>query len=91
MRRVVVNMLIDYSAEHPYHRASVAALQDASEQTGVAVEVRVVPTDTIDDADRLTDPGAAVFIGPGTPYRNPEAAHAVIRSARARGAPLVAT
>lgn len=91
MRRVVVNLLIDYAAEHPYHRASVAALQDASGQTGVPVEIRVVPTDTIDGSDRLTDPGSAVFIGPGTPYRNPDAANAVIRSARERGAPLVAT
>ena len=91
MRGVVVNLLIDYPPEHPYHRASVAALQDASAQTGVEADVRIVPTDTIDSVDRLTSRASAVFIGPGTPYRKPDAADAVIRSARERGVPLVAT
>jgi CTP synthase (UTP-ammonia lyase) len=91
MRRVVVNLLIDYPPDHPYHRASVIALEDASDQTDVAADVRIVPTDTIESADRLTTQGSAVFVGPGTPYRNPEAANAVIRSARERGVPLVAT
>jgi CTP synthase (UTP-ammonia lyase) len=91
VRRVVVNLLVDYAPEHPYRRASVAALEDASRQTHVPAEVRIVPTDTIADAEALTGPGSAVFIGPGTPYRRPEAAEAVIRSARERGVPLVAT
>ncbi len=88
---MVVNLLIDYPAEHPYHHASAAALHDASRQTGIPTEIRVVPTAAVDDAESLTVPGSAVFIGPGTPYTNPEAAHAVIRSARERGVPLVAT
>ena len=91
MRSVVVNLLIDYAPEHPYRRATLAALQDAADQTGVNVRVRTVPTDTIDEPDQLATPGAAVFIGPGTPYRDPEAANRVITSARERGVPLVAT
>jgi CTP synthase (UTP-ammonia lyase) len=91
MRRVTVNLLTDYTAEHPYHRASVAALHDASAQTGIPVDVRIVPTDTIDAVDDLSDARSAVFIGPGTPYRNPEGANEVIRAARERGVPLVAT
>ena len=91
MRPPVVNLLVDLPAEHPYHRASLAALDDAARQLDLPVDVRVVPTDTIDSAERLTRDGAAVFIGPGTPYRKPEAADAVIRSARERGVPLVAT
>ena len=91
MRSAVVNLLIDYAPEHPYRRATLAALQDASEQSGVDVDVRIVPTDTIGDPDDLATPGAAVFMGPGTPYRDPEAANRVITSARERGVPLVAT
>lgn len=91
MPDVVVNLLIDYAASHPYHRASVAALRDASEKTGIEADIRIVPTDTIDQAERFTSAGSAVFIGPGTPYRRPEAANDVIRSARERGIPLVAT
>jgi CTP synthase (UTP-ammonia lyase) len=91
MRVVTVNLLIDYAPDHPYHRASVAALHDASAQNGVPVEVQIVPTDTIDRIDDLTAPGSAVFVGPGTPYRYPQAADEVIRTARERGVPLVAT
>jgi CTP synthase (UTP-ammonia lyase) len=89
--RIVVNLLIDYAPEHPYYRASVAALQDAASQARRPVEIRIVPTDTIDDVEQLTTAGSAVFIGPGTPYRNPDAANDVIRAARERGVPLVAT
>jgi CTP synthase (UTP-ammonia lyase) len=88
---VVVNLLIDYPPEHPYHHASAVALQDAARQTDIPAEIRVVPTAMVDDAESLTVPGSAVFIGPGTPYTNPEAAHAAIQSARERGVPLVAT
>ena len=91
VRRATVNLLIDYPPEHPYHRATVAALQDAAGSAGVELAIRIAPTDTIDDADALTGRGSAVFIGPGTPYRDPEAANRVISVARERGVPLVAT
>lgn len=91
MRQPVVNLLIDYAAEHPYHRATIAALHDASEHAGTAAELRVVRTAAIGDGEELTAPGSAVFVGPGTPYDDPEAVHRVIRSARERGVPLVAT
>jgi CTP synthase (UTP-ammonia lyase) len=91
VRHATVNLLIDYPPEHPYHRATVAALEDASGPAGVELAVRIAPTDTIDDVDALTAPGSAVFIGPGTPYREPEAANRVIAAARERGVPLVAT
>ena len=91
VRSAVVNLLIDYPPEHPYRRATLAALQDASDQAGVRADVRIVPTDTIGETGELAMPGAAVFIGPGTPYRDPEAANRVITSARQRGVPLVAT
>jgi len=47
--RPVVSVLIDLPAEHPYHRATLTALRHASEHRGIAIEVRVVPTDTIRD------------------------------------------
>ena len=91
MRGLTVNLVIDYASDHPYHRASVSALRDASAHTGLPLDVRIVPTETIDAVDELIRPRSAVFIGPGTPYRNPEAANGVIRRARERGVPLVAT
>jgi len=91
VRRITVNLLIDYAPDHPYHRASVAALHEAAAKTDIPIELRIVPTDTIDAVENLTGASSAVFIGPGTPYRRPEAANEVIRAARERGVPLVAT
>jgi CTP synthase (UTP-ammonia lyase) len=91
MRAVPVTVLFDLPAGHRYHRATLAALGHASEALGIPIEVRVVPTDTIRDASRIAAPGSAVIIGPGTPYRDPEAAHEVVRKAREQNVPLVAT
>jgi CTP synthase (UTP-ammonia lyase) len=91
MRAIVVTVLIDLPAGHPYHRATLAALQHASEHRGIPIEVRVVPTDTIRDPSGIAAAGSAVIIGPGSPYRDPEAAHTVVREARERNIPLVGT
>ena len=84
-------MLIDLPADHRYHRATLAALGHASEDRGIPIEVRVVPTDTIRDASRVAAGASALIIGPGSPYRDPEAANAVVREARERNIPLVGT
>lgn len=89
--RPVVSVLIDLPAAHPYHRATLAALGHASEHRGIPIEVRVVPTDTIRDAARIAGAGSAVIIGPGSPYRDPDAARAVVMEARHRNVPLVGT
>lgn len=90
MRKVVVNVLIDLAADHPYHRATLDSLRHASVHLGLNLETRVVPTDAVRDVDFIR-PGTAVVIGPGSPYRNQDAAHALVRAARERGVPLVGT
>jgi CTP synthase (UTP-ammonia lyase) len=47
-------------------------------------------TDTIRDASGVAAV-TAIVIGPGSPYRDPKAAHAVVREARERDIPLVGT
>ncbi len=91
VRPLAVNLLIDLPAEHPYHAASRTALQHAASHLGLDVDIRAVPTDTIGNVDRFATGRAAVFVGPGSPYRNQNAVHAVVRMARERGVPLVAT
>lgn len=91
VRAVVVTVLIDLPADHPYHRATVAALEHASDNRRIPIEVRVVPTDTIRDPFRVAAATSAVIVGPGSPYRDPEAAHSVVREARERNIPLVGT
>ena len=91
MRALVVTVLIDLPPNKQYHTATVAALRHASEHRATPIEIRVVPTDRIGDIDLLATPGSAVVVGPGSPYRDPEAVHAVVRTARERGVPLVGT
>jgi CTP synthase (UTP-ammonia lyase) len=91
VRPLVVTVLMDLPADALYHAATVAALRHASEDIAAPIEIRVVPTDRIVDVNRLASPGSAVVVGPGSPYRDPEAVHAVVRMARERGLPLVGT
>ncbi len=83
-----ISLIIDLPESSDGHRSSIAAIEHASPSADVIVTS--VTTDSIDD-DFLSDPGHGVFIGPGTPYRRPEAAEAVARGARERGIPLVGT
>jgi CTP synthase (UTP-ammonia lyase) len=86
----VISVLIDLPPEQRYSAATVAALDDAAQSLGAPAEVRVVPTETIDHR-LVADPGAAVVVGPGSPYRNPDGVLEVVRSAREEGIPLVGT
>jgi len=91
VRPLVVTVLIDLPPDERHHTATVAALRHASEHAGSPIEIRVVPTETIYDINVVAAPGSAVVVGPGSPYRDPEAVHAVVRAARERGVPLVGT
>lgn len=91
MHAVAVTVLMDLPPDHLYHRATLAALAHASTAAGIPIEVRVAPTDTIRDAALIATSGCAVVIGPGSPYRNPDAALEVVRLAREQNVPLVGT
>ena len=87
MGRPTITVLIDLPAADPSHRATVTALGHAVEASGRPIELRLVGTGAV----VVDDLGDGVVIGPGSPYRDPAAAEAVIRSARERGVPLVGT
>ena len=87
----MIHVLIDLAADHPYHAATINALRDASTYLELTPEIRVVRTDEVGDIDAIVRPGNGVVIGPGSPYRDQEAAHTVVRAARERGVPLVGT
>jgi CTP synthase (UTP-ammonia lyase) len=90
VRTIVVSVLMDLPPDNLQHAATLAALRHASEHAAVPIEIRVVPTDRIVDGSGLA-PDQAVVVGPGSPYRDPEAVHSVVRAARERGVPLVGT
>lgn len=80
-----VSLLIDLPADHRFHVATANAVRHAADHLGVEVRVEVAGT------DRIGALGDGVVIGPGSPYRDPDAAEAAIRAARVEGRPLVAT
>lgn len=91
MHPLVVTVVIDLPPDHSYYSLTLAALGHASEQLRTPIDIRVVPTNTIGDVEDLVFPGSAVVVGPGSPYGDPDAAYAVVRTARERGVPLVGT
>ncbi len=91
MRPVVITVLMDIPADHRFHRATLSALEHAANARALPINVRVVPTDTIHDFAGVATGSSAIVIGPGSPYRDPEAALAMVREARERRIPLVGT
>ena len=85
-----ITVLLDLPPASAFHRATLAALDHAIEASGRALAVRVAGTDAFAGRDDARF-GAGVVIGPGSPYRDPNAAEDVIRVARERGVPLVGT
>lgn len=87
---VRVDVIFDLPADSPSYQPTLAAVAHAADEVDCEIEVQVMRTDMIGDDyfDMLPD---GVVIGPGTPYRVPAAAEAVIRSAREQGLPLVGT
>lgn len=80
-----VTVLMDLPESNDSYRYTVAALEHAIARSRGAVTFEVVHTDS---HPRLAD---GVVIGPGSPYRDPAAAEAAIRTAREKGLPLVGT
>jgi CTP synthase (UTP-ammonia lyase) len=89
-RAPVITVLIDLPPKQRYHAATLSALGHASRKVNVPVEVHVFPTETINER-LISQPGAAVVVGPGSPYNNPEGVLDVIQSAREKRIPLVGT
>jgi CTP synthase (UTP-ammonia lyase) len=85
-----VSVLIDLPPGQEFHSATLRAIDRAAAALDRDVDVRAVTTDAI-DAGLVARPGDGVVVGPGSPYRNVDGVHEVIRLARERGVPLVGT
>ena len=83
-----VALLIDLPPTQAYHMATLAAVEHAAGGLGIEATACVLRTPTI--PAELSD-YAAVIVGPGSPYDEPEAVHQAIATARERGIPLVGT
>lgn len=86
---VRVAVILDRAAAGPYAHATVAALDHAAPALATAVEATVLAS--TDLAEFGEQGWSGVVVGPGSPYRDPEAVLGVVRTARERGLPLVGT
>lgn len=84
-----VALLVDGAPGAVHRDVTLAGLEHAIVSQGAAIQVEVVPTGSL--SDRLITDFAGVFVGPGSPYDDPETVIDWIREARERGVPLVGT
>ena len=83
-------VLMDLPPTQRYAVATLAAIDHAARRLGLDVDVRVLSTDTLGDQTEVLS-SSAIVVGPGSPYRDPEAILTSIRLARERDIPLVGT
>jgi CTP synthase (UTP-ammonia lyase) len=91
MAAPLIRVLMDLPPTQRYHVATLAAIDHAAVVLGLDLDVQVLTTDALGNPADLADTSAAIVVGPGSPYRDPEAVLTVIRLARERGIPLVGT
>lgn len=84
-----IALLIDSAPGGDNRDRTEAAIAHAASATGMDVEVECLHTSTL--GDRRLEVFDGVFVGPGSPYQDPEAVIDWIRTARQRGIPLVGT
>ena len=84
-----IAILGEYTPTFAAHVATTAAIAHARARLDVAVDAEWVSTAAIDD--RLFERFDAVWIAPGSPYKDLELTLAAIRAARERGVPCVGT
>jgi CTP synthase (UTP-ammonia lyase) len=90
MPTLPVGVVLDSASSAPYHLATLAAIDHAAQALSLDVEAHVLRSNTLNDLAAV-EAHAALVIGPGSPYDDPEAVLATIRAARERGVPLVGT
>ena len=84
-----IAILGEYSATFAPHRATTAAIAHARARLGIAVEATWVSTAAVDE--RLFERFDAVWVAPGSPYKDLELTLWAIRAARERGVPCLGT
>jgi len=91
-RAARIAIIGDFNPELETHHAIGASLQHAAEIIGIRVNSKWISTECVaNDSDRIFRNYDGLFIAPGSPYRNMEAALSAIRFARLDGRPMLAT
>ncbi len=85
-----IGLVGDYNADVPAHQAIPRALALVEIALGAPLELRWLPTDTI-ESDAVLAPFDALWCVPASPYRSMEGALRAIRFARERPRPFLGT
>ena len=86
----MIRIVFDKRPGEPFYAETVASVEHAIAAVGCDLAIQVIRTGEVSD-ELIGQPDGGIFIGPGTPFEHPDRAEALIRSARERGVPLVAT
>jgi CTP synthase (UTP-ammonia lyase) len=89
-RSVRIGIIGDFNANSPSHQHTNQALQHASHFLSIPAEWDWIATDSLSSAAQLAGLDA-LWIAPGSPYKNMEAALFAIRYARENDVPLIGT
>ena len=84
-----IAILGEYSPDFEPHRCTDAALTHSARQLNIELASRWIATDTIDD--KLFDEFDAIWIAPGSPYKNMEKTLKAIQHARENDVPCFGT
>lgn len=89
MKRPSIAIIGEYSADYEPHVATSAAIVHSARQLDLAVEIDWISSDDI--SDRLFANHSAIWVAPGSPYKNLEKTLGAIRNARENGVPCLGT
>ncbi|HSP14733.1 MAG TPA: CTP synthase [Thermoanaerobaculia bacterium] len=86
---LVIPLIAEYDSTFAPHPATEAALNHSAVALGVSIRPQWMSTEVLDDG--LIAEAAAIWIGPGSPYKNLRRTLAAIRIARENGIPCFGT
>jgi len=87
--RTSIALLGEYSAEFEPHVATSAAIEHSATALGVSVDANWVSTVDVDET--LFDDHQAIWVAPGSPYKNMQNTLSAIRHAREQRVPCLGT
>lgn len=85
-----ISIIFDRRPGDRFYQETVDAVRHAIDASDGNVDIDVITTAEIDET-LIDNISGGVMIGPGSPFTHPHEVDEVIRSARERGVPLVAT
>src|SRR5262245_39920952 len=88
--RMRIGLIGDHDPAVTAHRAIPRALELAAERLGVTVETEWIPTEEIENEERVSA-FDGLWCVPASPYRSTEGALRAIRFAREQGRPFLGT